>query len=187
MRIIGLCGKTGSGKDAAAEHLSKTYGEGVPPFKASGVLRRMLRLSGKPEIPERFSALFEAVAVHLGKQWVAAEMVDRIRVDHAARGIRFAVVVGIRNLDEVALYRREFGTDFLLVAIQAPQSLRFGRVRNRGERPNEHDMPMQEFVAIEALCSCTEEDAVIEVADVRVANEGTLEELYAKLDRICRP
>lgn len=191
MRVIGLCGKTGSGKGAAAAWLAERHG--AVRLKHSDVLRELLARNGKRVVPANMSALFEAIAGQLGYQWIAAEMVRRM-FDHPRpasihEGTTF-VVDGIRNPQEVAFYHervRRPGNGFTLLALDAPQQTRFGRVRNRGERENERDMTWEAFVAIESLESHTGEAAVMAMADVRIDNNGTLDAFHAELDRLLRP
>lgn len=175
-RIIGLAGKTGSGKDAAARWVAA---QGGMVRKHSAILRAMLERNGREPVPERMSALFEAIAGQLGYQWIAVDVAEDLQ--RSLPGGSMAAINGIRNAHEVALYRERFGDDFRLVALSAPQMTRFGRVRNRGERPNERDMSWDDFLAIESLEAHTGEAAVMAMADIEISNVGTLAEFHTAL------
>ena len=188
MKIIGLCGKTGAGKDEAAAAVARMpNGHAV---RHSWFLRGPLERNGREPVPSNMSALFEANARVLGRQWLATEALQAvwsycqfIGTDGDWR----AAIVGIRNPDEVAYYREKFGArgiSFRLVAIHASEELRFQRVRNRGNRPNEHEMSWEAFRAIEALPAHAGEEPVIAEADVRIDNEGSLEALQEAIKNL---
>lgn len=193
--VIGLCGATGAGKDAAARYFEQTHWSAA--FKHSEYLRRTLRRHGVPELPANLSALFEANASVLGRTWVARETLAdvlahlhlvRLNVHPNAERTGPVVVNGIRNLAEVELYRAAFvRQDFRLVAIVAPRPLRFERVRNRGERENERDLSFRDFLAIEQLESLTEQDAVIAAADLEIRNDASLDAFHAQLRGLLPP
>ncbi len=185
MKVIGLCGKTGSGKDAAANYVVAKH-EGCM-FKHSDRLRDLLVHNDLPVVPERMSALFEAVASQLGYQWLAAEVTGEINRRFVNHFPNIFVINGIRNVKEVEFYRRCFGEDFRLVSLHAPQEMRYARVKNRGSRKNEHDMSWEQFLAIESLESHTGEEAVMALADNRVDNQYLIDHLHAKLDQLFRP
>ncbi len=191
MNIIGLCGSTGAGKDEAARRISGRRMESAME-RHSDYLRSRLECNGREPIPANMSALFEANAKVLGYQWVAVDVVRSIwnRYQYVGCDGPWSVaIVGIRNVDEVAYYRREFAksprnTFFRLVAIVAPQETRFERIRNRGERPGEKGMSWEDFVAIERLNGNTGLREVMRLADARVLNTGTKEHLYERIDAL---
>jgi len=191
MKVIGFCGQSGAGKDEAARYLAMREEQSrkhAPSLRHSDTLRRMLHLNNLPKIPARMSALFEAVAAELGPQWIAAEVAATIlmigtKVENASF-VRLFLITGIRNPEEVALYRRAFPNGFQLVALHASQPVRYDRVRNRGERSNEHEMTLGAFEEIETLGSNTGEQEVIRQADVQIVNDGTMEEFHAKLEQL---
>lgn len=191
--IIGLCGKTGAGKDEATKALKDLFGG--TGFKHSDRLRHRLRDNGVPEVQENMSRLFEANALVLGYAWLAREVhsailaylnLVRLDVSPEAETPGPVVVNGIRNVAEVELYRRQFGAAFRLVALHAPQEVRYERVRNRGERPTERNMSWDAFLAIESLEAHTGEAAVMAMADIEIQNVGTLAEFHQAVARIVR-
>jgi dephospho-CoA kinase len=185
MKVIGLCGKTGAGKDEAAEWISLRHG-GVA-LKHSNWLRECLARNGRSEVPEKMSALWRAIAGELGWAWLANEMIVQIIQEDLEGQAQTFSVNGIRNVEEVAAYRGQFQDSFTLVAIHAPQTMRYQRVKNRGTRPNERDMVWEDFLAIEALPSHADEEKVMALADVNIRNEVLIGHLHAELDRLFRP
>lgn len=178
MRVIGLCGKTGAGKDEVAKYLQGAPWKALT-YKHSGVLRGMLEENGRPAEAQNMSNLFEAIAGQLGYAWLARVIIRGIREDpRALSPERVRTIVGIRNTDEVVAYREAFGNDFRLVAVHADEALRYPRVRNRGERPEEHDMTFEAFQRLGQLGANTGESAVIDMADDFVINHKTLDDLH---------
>lgn len=190
MKIIGLCGNTGAGKDEAARRIGRSRMENASE-RHSEYLRERLKRNGREQIPANMSALFEANAGVLGYQWIAVEVVQSIWSRYQFLGCTgpwSVAIVGIRNVDEVAYYRMRFAesphTSFRLVAIDAPQEARFERVRNRGERPGEKDMPWEDFLAIERLNANTGLRDVMKLADARIVNAGTKDCFHRKIDAL---
>ncbi len=94
------------------------------------------------------------------------------------------VVDSIRNPQEVEYLRKQ--DDFILLAIDAPVEIRFERTIARGRE--ESASTLQEFITKEAeemtdrqtgqqLSNC------IQLADFKIENDGTLEDLYHKLEK----
>ena len=50
------------------------------------------------------------------------------------------VVDGIRNINEIEYYKKEFGNDFKLIAIHTPFEIRFERVRKRARSDDMNSM-----------------------------------------------
>jgi len=92
------------------------------------------------------------------------------------------VIDGIRNLEEVETFKKNLGDDFLLVAIQVSDKLRYKRAMNRNRKDDSKD-----------LAKIKERDnreinwglnTVIASADMIISNEGSLEELQNKIKQI---
>ncbi len=177
-RVIGLCGKTGAGKDEVAKYLQSTLWEALI-YKHSGVLREMLEMNERPAEAQNMSNLFEAIAGQLGYAWLARVVIRNVRDDpRNPSPERLRTIVGIRNTDEVIAYREAFGDDFRLVAVHADEMLRYPRVRNRDERAEEQDMTFEAFQRFGQLGANTGESAVIDMADDLIINHATLEKLH---------
>jgi len=84
-------------------------------------------------------------------------MGDEVRAELRRRGLplsdenagKKAVIVidGIRGISEVETFKKEFGTDFTLVRVDAPLNLRYERIKTRGR--GDDSLSIEEFKARE--------------------------------------
>jgi dephospho-CoA kinase len=93
------------------------------------------------------------------------------------------VVDSIRNPQEVAYLRQQ--DDFILLAIDAPVETRLERVKQRGRE--ESASTLQEFIAKETEEMSNHQTGqqlgnCIQLADFKIENDSTLEDLYKKLE-----
>ncbi len=94
------------------------------------------------------------------------------------------VVDSIRNPHEVEYLRRH--SDFILLAIDAPVEIRFERAKKRGRE--ESASSLQEFISKEAEEMTSRQTGqqlknCIQLADFKIQNDSTLENLYKKLEK----
>jgi dephospho-CoA kinase len=125
MRIIAFVGMPASGKSEASKIASEM---GIPVVNMGDVIRKeVLRLGLEPT-----DASTGMVATELrkreGMDAVAKRCVSQIRKS----GTSLVVVDGVRGIAELECFRREFGKNFILIAIYTPLDIRFGRVQHRG-------------------------------------------------------
>ena len=175
--IIGLTGKNGSGKGEVVKFLQE---RGFQTLSLSDVLREEAHRLGKPVTREFLVELGNRIRQEFG----AGELAERIfaRLDPEKNYI----VDSIRHPSEVQVFKRR--RDFYLLNIQAPQKLRFERLRQRG-REND-PRAYEEFLALEAKEAASKEsswqqlDQTISLADVTVENGGPLRDLHEKIKRL---
>ena len=96
------------------------------------------------------------------------------------------VIDSIRNPAEAKVFKRR--RDFLLAHIQAPQRLRFERLRQRNRESDPRTF--EEFLALEAKEAASADsshqqlDQTISMADVTLENGGPLRDLQEKIKRL---
>ncbi|MDD8024981.1 MAG: AAA family ATPase [Acidobacteriota bacterium] len=171
-RLIGLTGTNGSGKGEAADWLR---GRGYSYLSLSDVIRDELRRDGIPETRDALIARGNALRQAFGPDVLARRVLARVEGP--------TVVDSIRNPEEVAALRREEG--FVLIAFDAPAALRFERVVRRGRDESAADL--EAFLRKEAEergsdPAAQQIDACIALADIRITNGGTLEDLHRSLE-----
>jgi dephospho-CoA kinase len=92
------------------------------------------------------------------------------------------VIDGVRNLEEVETLKKKLGDDFLLVAIQVSDKLRYKRAMNRNRKDDSKDLAkIKERDNREISWGL---DTVIASADMIISNEGSLEELHNKIKQV---
>jgi len=160
-----------------ARYLKDRHGFGS--FSLSDVLRRALESTGVAISRETLAAEGNRLRTDKGPGALAKLALEELE-EHAD-----AVVISIRNPGEVEALRAR--QDFVLWGVDAPVGIRFQRAfkRRRADDP----LTLEQFIAQEEAeleGSETEQqlDAVFAMSDVVIANDGTLEQLYSKLEEL---
>ncbi len=176
MNIIGVTGHPASGKDTVADYL---VSKGFNKVSGGDILREeMIKLG----IPTDRSHLHEFVAgmrQKYGNGYLSDETIKRIKGD--------TVISGIRNLEEVKIFREKLVSNFKLIAVEAPQEVRYRWARERGRIGD--DISLEKFKKEEDQEKANdsgshEVDLVIGQADFKIVNETTKEDLFANVDKI---
>ncbi|MBI4437972.1 AAA family ATPase [Candidatus Uhrbacteria bacterium] len=178
-RVLGFVGWPCAGKDKAAEYLQRAYD--AKWYGHSSFIWALTRSSTHAVTTSDLSALFEARASHAGYGWIAQAVREQVRRLWESDPHRPVIVTGVRNVEEVEVYRDLPG--FQLVNLEADRDLRFRRLQAR-RRPGEADLTWNQFVTIEALPGNRNVPDVLALADRVVENNGTPEDLYRALDAL---
>lgn len=177
--LIGLTSRNAAGKDEVARWLFERAG--FVYFSLSDILRRELTGLGREVTRENLIAMGNEL-----RQSCGAGALGEMALD-ALKEVRDAVVVSIRNPAEVeALRKRE---DFLLAAVDAPLEVRYERARRRARSDDAlsfEQFVRQEQAELEGDPHQQQLRACFEMADRVIVNDGTLEELYRKVEEIVR-
>ena len=175
--VIGLTSRNAAGKDKVADYLVERRGFSY--FSLSDILRTELNRRKVPITRENLIETGNALREKLGPGALAELALE------ALEKVEQAVVVSIRNPGEVEVLRRR--EDFILVGVDAPLELRYQRARARG-RP-EDPRSLEEFVAqeraeLKGAAHQQQLDACFAMSDRVLTNDGTLEELYRKVEEL---
>jgi len=179
--IIGITGTNGAGKDTIAEILVKKLF--WPHLSLSDVLREICR--ERDIVPTRVNLtnLGNQLRREFGSDYLSNRVLTKSRDNF--------VVTSIRNPKEIEPFKKV--SQFVLLSVDAPIEMRYQRVigsRNRsGNKIDESKISFEEFKAEEKREMQGEEfgqqlGRLIEVADISISNEGTIEELEDKVDQL---
>jgi dephospho-CoA kinase len=176
MKIIGLCGQPASGKDTVADFFIT---RGFKHVSTGDTLREEMRHQGLPTDRARMSVFAAEAKKNRGLGYLAELAAAKVSGN--------TVISGIRGTAEVGFFRRQFGSDFVLLAVEAPLETRYARAKKRN-RPGD-DISFEEFRKIEdqersAASGAQEVDKVIAMADFTIDNSGPAEALTAKLEAL---
>lgn len=174
VRLIGLTGTNGSGKGEVAAFFKK---KGYVCFSLSDLIREELKKKGEEVSRDNLIQMGNRLREKLGPDILARLVMKKIRGK--------AVIDSIRNPKEAEYLRRQ--KNFILLEIDAPVELRYERAKKRGRV--ESASTLQEFIEKEAeemtnrkkgqqLRNCMRH------ADFKIENDGTLESLYQKLEKL---
>ena len=175
MKVIGVVGEIGSGKDEVLKYLRNRYG--VPFISTGDIARRMAESEGVEGTRENLEAISRRCFQDMGKGCFVRMAGDEI----VRQGWKVAGISGVRTPDDVELLRKTFGKDFVLVAVDIKDPLvRYDRVRKRHE---ERD-PLT-YEAFQAQDRKEEEtfniSKAVAMADCTVDNGGPLSSLQAEI------
>lgn len=187
MKVIGLTGTIGSGKDVVREILER---------KLNTISVRLSDFLETDVLKKQGITITRSVQQNLGNELrkkYGSHILAKLAIDFMNKTNRIKVIDGIRNPGEIDFLKNHFGNDFKLIAIDAPQQLRFDRVikRNRGIGydpqtweefiiADEHDQGKDQPEHGQNVRKC------IEMADVILQNDGSLEDLQKKVDNVVK-
>ena len=176
--IIGVAGRNGAGKGEVVSFLES---RSFHACSLSDVIREQLRARGESESRERMIEAGNAIRREHGPGGLALLLCRSLPRD------RNAVVDSIRHPAEVEVLRAR-GDAFLLLWIEADESIRFGRMRERG-RPGDPSS-LEELRALEGRELGSDDPAAQQLLAVRdcadhvLHNDGSREELRAQVQTL---
>ncbi len=180
MKVVGLTGTIGSGKEIVREIIEKNTNS------YSVVLSSLLK---EDTLKKQGIMITREIRQNLGnelRKQYGNDILAKIAVSFMQKNKDFLVIDGIRNPGEVDFLKTKFGVDFKLVAVDAPQQVRYERI---SQRKREGDpQTLEEFVKLDERDQGKEESdygqqvrKCIEMADITIQNDGSLEDLERKV------
>lgn len=176
--IIGFTGTNGAGKTTTARYLEK---KGFVYHSLSDILREALAGRKIAENLDNLLALGNSLRKEFGAGVLGKKTLEKIITNKEEKSL----VDSIRHPNEVKELKKS--EKFVLVAIDAPIKLRYERISKRHRADDK--VSFEKFRAIEnsqlngkggdaQLLEC------IKLADYKIENSGTFEELYKKVEDI---
>jgi dephospho-CoA kinase len=177
--ILGLTGTNGSGKTSVADYLQQ---RGYLYLSLSDEIRKELDVRGLPPTRDNLMRVGNELRADFG----ASVLARRVR-EKLLEGQDY-VIDSIRNPSEVAALRTL--AEFRLVHFDAPRAVRFDRVVDRSDERTPlsfEEFAKQEDCEMESSDETTQQLlATFALADERVVNEGSIDLLQEKVDRILK-
>jgi dephospho-CoA kinase len=177
-KVVGAVGLNGSGKDALIRYLGKRCGLTV--LSLGDVARELAHLEGVTYTRGKLQEISQKYREKYGKNFFVKALIEEID----RKSLTKVGVSGIRTPTDVETLRQRFGSDFLLVHVDAGNPrIRFERLKQRGtarDPQNFEDFLVQEQTEKELF----QVDIAIQGADVTVANDSTLEDFQHRIDRL---
>lgn len=175
MKIIAFVGMPASGKGEAA-NLVKEMGYTV--VNMGDVIREEVRLLGLEPTDENLGGIGTKLRREEGLAAVARRCIPKL----ASLDVDTAIVDGVRNIEEVDLFKGKFGDDFILINIEANDNDRLERIRKRGRADDK-------LMDVDALRVRDERELgwgmgeSIKRADLTIENNSTVEEFREKVKK----
>ncbi len=180
MKVIGVAGLNGSGKDQVLKYLNKQYS--IPFISVGDIVREVASLEGLALIRENLDMVTEKYFRLHGQGYFLKLVIDHIKRNQW----NISGISGVRSPDDVALLREAFKHDFILIkVIVSDDRVRFNRMLARGSQRD--NLTCEQFLeqdkSSESIFRIRE---TLQLADAAVSNDGTLEDLYNAIETLVR-
>lgn len=179
--IIGLAGTIGSGKGTVVEYLKS---KGFVQYSSSKLLGELVEKEGNPKTRDFLSPM----ATRLQSEYPGGVVEKNYREKFLVEKPENAIFEAIHRQSEANFLRSVGG---LLIGIDADLQTRYKRTRIRGEGEKDksdfEDFKKQASIEDEGGGDAARDNnirAVIDAADFKIMNNGTLEELHAQIDAL---
>ena len=176
MKIIGVIGQNGSGKDEVLKYLRAKYG--VPFLSTGDMVREIATKEGKEPTRENLQEISERYFREFGRGCFVQLASEKIK----QYGWAVGGISGIRSQDDVKVLKDALGGDFILVSVNVsdPQ-VRFSRMqaRREGRDPQIYEQFERNDKAEEEIFHI---GAAAKSADFSISNDGTLDDLHKEID-----
>lgn len=176
--IFGFIGPMAAGKGTACQYLMQKYNAGYVRF--SSILRDILARVYIPENRENLQAISTAMRQTFGDDLLAKATANDVQ------GLNSAIVAvdGVRRLPDIK-HLVEL-PNFHLVAIDADIKTRHERITMRRENPDDANKTFEQFKADNEREAEQQIANLMQQADIKIDNNGTLEDLYRQLDEVVK-
>jgi dephospho-CoA kinase len=179
MRVIGLFGLIGSGKDTVSEYIQQKYG--YAHISMGDIVRELATQQGLEPNRDNLARVQREQAQKHGIKWFAEEVVRRIRSNKWQK----VVISGIRRPEDAEVPKRAFGKDFILVQVDADPKIRFERMKSRARVGD--PKTLEEFLHQEELDKkAFNFEKLKTYIDYTVTNNGTREQLQSQVDALLK-
>lgn len=177
--VIALVGMPGAGKSTCVAHLTN---RGWPSVYFGGVVVEEVKRRFGKVTEKREKVVREELRAKEGMGAIAKRIIPQI--DALLRTHNVVVADGLYSWTEYKILQEHFDDGVLVVvAITAPRKARHRWLSQRSSRPlTEDEAIAREYAEIEN----SEKGGPIANADYTVVNDGTPEEMTAKLDKILK-
>lgn len=176
MKVIGLIGLIGSGKDTAAAYLARTHGYKI--FSMRDIIADSTRREGLEPNRANMQHVQEKYRKRRGMGYFAELTLRQI----VRAGPKRALIKELRKAEDITVPRRRFGSSMIVIRVDAPRMRRYLRLRKRKRLGD--PKTFKEFLEQERREHRLFYAQSLRLADYAVANRGTRKELYRALDEL---
>lgn len=179
VKILAVVGMSGSGKSVVVDHLTD---RGYPKVYFGGMILKEMEKRGIEITPENEKEFREKIRAEEGNDWVVRQVIAEVK-DLINAGQKRIVLDGVYSWTEYKMIKHEFPGAVTFLAVMTTKKIRYARVAERVVRPlNLQEIQMRDSAEIENL----EKGGPIAAADYFVPNDGSMDELKARVDEVLK-
>jgi len=175
MKILAITGMPLSGKGVLSDKLIE---KGYKRVVMSDVVRAEMSKQQIPVTNENLRNFATDIRTNYGQGYVAKlciPQLDKLKLEPVV------IIDGVRSPEEVTVFKEAYGSDFILIAVQASLEIRFARL-GRPDRASEDPVGLEQFKwRDEKELSWGLGDVLI-TADYTIQNEGAVVVFEQKID-----
>jgi dephospho-CoA kinase len=178
MKVIGVIGQNGSGKDEVLKYLKAKYD--IPFLSTGDMVREIAAKEGKEATRENLQEISERYFREFGRGCFVKLTAEKIR----RNGWKIGGITGIRSLEDVQVLKSAANKDFILINVYVSNpEVRYDRMRQRGEGrdPHSYEQFLQNDKAEEELFHI---QSASQYANYSISNDGTLDDLHKEIDKL---
>lgn len=176
--ILGITGPMASGKGTVADYLKEKHGAVI--YKFSTPLRNVLDRLYLEQSRQNMQDISTVLRKQFGEDLLAKIISHDVEKDDS----KLIVVDGIRRLTDIK-YLNEL-PEFHLISITADQKLRWERITQRGENPDDANKTFEEFQQNEQAEAERQIAEVVATAKLELDNNNGYENLYQQIENILK-
>ena len=176
--ILGFTGEKAGGKGTAAAYMRERYG--ASSYRYSDFLRTILGVLGLSVSREHLITLSVSLRRDFGEDVLARAIAAAAEKDPH----EIVVVEGIRRVADCENLRAL--PNFHLIHLTAEVKIRYERSKARGENAGDQEMAFEQFLKEELAPTEISIRDTAALAETKIENNGTKEELYKKIDDLVK-
>jgi dephospho-CoA kinase len=176
MKVIGIVGLNGSGKDELVDYLHQRCG--VPMLSAGDIVREIAKEESIARTRANLHEISQEYMTQYGKGYFMKRLIEKIE----EREWEAVAISGIRTPADVETLRAHFGEDLVVVHVEVTDSfVRYQRVKRRGKPrdPETYEDFLRQDATEEEMFHVSE---TIQHADMTINNDGTLEAFHRRIE-----
>jgi dephospho-CoA kinase len=176
MKIIAFTGMPFSGKSKAV-NIAKDMN--IPVIRMGDLVWEEVKSQGLEINDKNVGMVANEMRKQKGNNIWAKRTVEKIR---SITPSEYLVIDGIRNIEEIEVFKKEIGEEFIVIAVEVSDNLRYSRAMSR--RREDDSMNIEMIIERDKREISWGLNAVIASADIVISNEGTIEEFYDKIKEV---